>query len=261
MSSEKTAILLSVIVPCYNESNHLIEMAKKLSPHLDKTVGRGLWQFVMVSNGSKDNTPSIMKKISEIWSHSLTLNLKRPDYGNALRQGLKAAEGQWAYIINVDFWDSIFLAWAWQNRQGYDLIIGSKRADSDLDRRPRYRKVLSWGLNVLLQLFFGLVATDTHGQKLLNLSTMRMILDESVMSRGQYDTEFTIRSQRAGLKIAEVPVPIIEERKQRNLMLKKIIQNLFDIIRLKMLLKMVPSTAGIHYHRFSRSDMEKIAYK
>jgi glycosyltransferase involved in cell wall biosynthesis len=247
---------LSVIVPCYNEADHLMSMAEGLSPYLDSVVGTSRWQYVIVSNGSTDNTPEVMAMIAERWPFSLLLRLKRPDYGRALREGLRKAEGKWAFLINVDFWDHLFLSWAWQHRNMYDLFIGSKRADPYLDKRPRYRKILSWGLNALLQVYFGLVATDTHGQKLLSLEPLDPVLHACVMNRGQYDTEFTLRSQRSGLRIAELPVPITETRKQRNLMLKKIIQNLIDIIKLKQIMKRVPTSGGIHYHRYSRLDME-----
>jgi len=41
---------------------------------------------------------------------------------------------------------------------------------------------------------------------------MRPVLGQCVMRRGQFDTEFTLRALRAGLWLAEVPVPIVEIR-------------------------------------------------
>jgi len=108
----------------------------------------------------------------------------------------------------------------------------------------------------MLQLFLGLVSTDPHGQKLLHLPALKPILDICIMTRGQFDTAFTFRSQRVGLKIAELPVPIVEVRKQRNWMLKKIVQNSVDIVRLEKLLNLVPANGVIHYHRYSRQKME-----
>jgi glycosyltransferase involved in cell wall biosynthesis len=249
---------LSVIVPCYNEGSHLLALSEALSEELNKLIGYNRWQFVFVPNGCKDKTLDVIQTILTRWPSTLSIKLTKSDYGKALREGLLKAKGNWAFVINVDFWDPIFLEWAWDHRKNYDLIIGSKRSDPYLDKRPKYRKVLSWGLNAFLQIYFGLVSTDTHGQKLLNLITLRPILESCVMSRGQYDTEFTLRIQRAGLRIAEVPVPITEERKQRNLMIQKIMQNLFDIVKLKRVMKeIVQNRHGIHYHRYSRVDMEK----
>lgn len=245
---------LSVIVPVYNEEGHLEEMAEGLSSYLDKIVGRGGWQFVFVNNGSKDSSAKVIEHILKKWPRGLSVYLAKPDYGNALRAGLREAQGEFALIINVDFWDPTFIAWTWENRDRYDLFIGSKRADPTIDNRQKYRRILSWGLNFILQGYFGLVASDTHGQKVLKMSTLRPILDSCVMSRGQFDTEFTLRTQRAGLRIAEFPVPIVETRKQRNLMFKKIKQNVIDLRRLKKIMKKVPFSGGIYYHRYSRID-------
>ena len=246
---------LSVIVPVFNEEDAIVGMAEGLAPALDRYVGAGQWQFVFIDNGSTDRTPTLLNDLCRRWPASKIINLDRPDYGNALASGLKAAEGDWCYIINVDFWDSVFLAWSWQHRKDYDLIIGSKRADMTLNKQPRYRIILSWGLNTILQFIFGFVGTDTHGQKFLKMPTMRPILEKTVMRRGQFDTEFTLRTIRGGLWLAEVPVPIVEERRQRNLMLRKIYNNLCDIVRLRRIIHQVPYKGPIRYHRWAREDM------
>ena len=128
---------LSVIVPVFNEEDSIVHMAASLGPCLDKYVGSGRWQFVFVDNGSTDRTPKLIRELCEKWASSKVINLKRPDYGSALAEGLANADGGWCYIINVDFWDEVFLAWAWREREAYDLSIGSKRADMTLNDQPR----------------------------------------------------------------------------------------------------------------------------
>ena len=248
---------LSIIVPLYNEEDSLGEMAAALGPILDKYVGSGDWQFVFVDNGSKDRTPQIARALCGQWPSSKYIRLERPNYGDALASGLDSADGAWSYIINVDFWDEVFLAWAWENSETYDLIMGSKRADFTLNEQPRYRVILSWGLNTILQFVFGFVGTDTHGQKMLKMATMAPILSQTIMRRGQFDTEFVIRALREGLWFAEVPVPIVETRRQRNLMVKKIVQNLVDIVRLRRIIHQVRYKGPIRYHRWAREDMLK----
>lgn len=249
------SVELSVIVPIFNESVDLWPMAEKLSLHLDNVIGNYKWQYVLVDNGSKDDTPKIVKQICETWTHSLPIVLPKPNYGEALKSGLLSALGKWAYIVNVDFWDPIFIAWGWKHRDKYDLILGSKRCDPSLNQQSRYRRTLTWGLNTLLQFAFGFVGTDTHGQKLLKLDTMIPLIEKCLMKRGQFDTEFTLRAIRKGLWIAEVPVPIIEHRTQRNWMFKKISQNFIDIFKLKAVMRNVNCKNGIRYHRWAREDM------
>jgi glycosyltransferase involved in cell wall biosynthesis len=230
-------------------------MAEALGTELDAVVGRGAWQYVLVDNGSTDASPQIVQRILKSCPGSILVNVPRPNFGLALRRGLEAAQSRYAYIINVDFWDSLFLKWAWANRQSYDLILGSKRADPSLNRLSTYRKFLSWGLNLLFQVFFGFVGRDTHGQKILFLPTMLPIIDKCVMERGQFDTEFTLRALRAGLWIAEVPVPIVDKRRPRNMMIRKIWNNFVDVLRLNAIMRPIPYTK-IRYHRWAREDME-----
>ena len=120
--------------------------------------------------------------------------LERPDYGEALYQGLTHAAGPWAFIINVDFWDVPFMRWCFRTRGAYDMVMGSKRADDVLNQQDNYRRTLSWGLNTILQTVFNFPGTDTHGQKFVYLPALRPIFAQCVMRRGQFDTEFTLRA-------------------------------------------------------------------
>jgi glycosyltransferase involved in cell wall biosynthesis len=248
---------LSVIVPIYNEEGQLWSMAEHLGVELDAVIGRGGWQYVLVDNGSTDTSGQIVERILEGWPGSIRIEAPGPNFGVALRYGLEGAQSPYAYIVNVDFWDSLFLQWAWANRHSYDLILGSKRADPTLNKLPAYRQFLSWGLNLLFQIFFNFVGRDTHGPKLLYLPAMRPIIEKCVMSRGQFDTEFTLRALREGFWIAEVPVPIADRRPQRNLMIRKIWNNFIDVLRLSRIMRAVPITKT-RYHRWAREDMEEM---
>lgn len=249
---------LSVIVPVYNEEKILMGMAEDMAPHLDAIVGSGRWQFVTVDNGSQDRSAEICSALAARWPTTKIVTLSQPNYGEALYRGLMAATGSWAFIINVDFWDIPFLRWCYGTRGVYDLVMGSKRADSTLNQQSGYRRLLSWGLNTILQSVFGFVGSDTHGQKFLHLPTLRPILEQCVMRRGQFDTEFTLRASRAQLWLAEVPVPIVELRGPRNLLLQKIFRNLVDITRLYRLMRTVPTKGALRYHRWSREEVETL---
>jgi glycosyltransferase involved in cell wall biosynthesis len=253
----KSTLGLSVIVPVYNEQDHLWSMAESLAQTLDRIIGPSCWQYVLVNNGSVDGTSKVLGEIVASWPQSRVLTLDRPNYGTALRVGLQAAEAPFAYVINVDFWDPLFLRWSWANRDQYDFILGSKRADPTLNKLPAYRKFLSAGLNLIFQVFFDFVGRDTHGQKLIRLSAVHEILPRCVMERGQFDTELTMRALRGGLWVAEVPVPITEARSPRNLMLAKIYRNVVDLLRLRRVMREVPSLRT-RYHRWSREDMEEM---
>ena len=255
---QHAGVHLSVVVPVYNEESILAEMMAQLAPHLDEIAGAARWQFVLVDNGSTDRSSAICDGIVARWPSSVKVQLRHPNYGEALCQGLAHAKGPWAFIINVDFWDVQFMRWCFRTRGVYDLVMGSKRADMALNKQTKYRRTLSWGLNVILQAVFGFVGSDTHGLKFLYLPSMRPILLQCVMRRGQFDTEFTLRAGRARLWLAEVPVPIVEFRKARNLLLHKIARNIVDIMRLRRIMRALPARTATRYHRWSREDVENI---
>src|SRR5262249_54151639 len=176
----------------------------------------------------------------------------------ALDKGLMCVTAPWAFVINVDFWDVSFMRWCFTTRGVYDLVVGSKRADMALNRQKKYRRTLSWGLNTILQAVFGFVGSDTHGQKFIYLPVLRPIFRQCVMRRGQFAADSPLRAPRARLWLAEVPVPIVELRKARNLMLQKIGRNVVDILHLRRVMRKIPVEAASRYHRWSREDVEQI---
>ena len=255
-AQHQNELQLSVVVPIFNEERVLTDMAERIAQHLNAIAGPNRWQFVLVNNGSTDDSSAICDQIVARWPKSMKINLPRPDFGDALYHGLMNATAPWAFIINAEFWDIAFMRWCFRTRGSYDLVMGSKRADAALNQQHPYRKILSWGLNMILQTVFGFVGSDTHGLKFLYLPTMRPIFKICVLRRGQFDTEFTLRASRAQLWLAELPVPICESRPPRNLMITKIVRNVIDIARLYQIMKATPATSASRYHRWSRSDVE-----
>ena len=143
-------IELSVIVPVYNEEDIMRDMIREFSMHLDRVVGIDNWQYIIVDNGSTDATPTIIREIEKKWPLTKSIWFKKPDYGNAMKEGLKATDAKYAKIINIEQWDTTFLSWAWEIRERYDIFIGSKRADPTLNHQTPLRHFLSWGLNSIL---------------------------------------------------------------------------------------------------------------
>ena len=96
---------------------------------------------------------------------------------------------------------------------------------------------------------------DTHGLKLVDLKKTIEIIKNSKMTRGQFDTEFTLKALRGGLDIAEIPIVYQESRKPRNLMITKIFQNIYDLFFLYLIMKKIKYSSNIRYRRFSREDL------
>ena len=252
---------LSIVIPLYNEESILWNMSAMIAEGCDKIVGKGNWEFVFVNNGSVDRTQEILDDISKKWESTRFVHVDKPNYGKALKAGIEASGTDLIHIINIEQWDMTFLAWCWDNRDVYGLILGSKRADPTTNHQGFYRRILSWGLNSLLDIFFDFPGADTHGPKFLNKRKLKNILDACVMDRGQYDTELTLRTLRDGIMVAECPAEYIEYRSPRNLMAKKIGWNLIAVTRMWLILRKIPYKSYIRLYRFTRYELLASASK
>ncbi len=247
---------LSIVMPIYNESEILLGACNEFSSYFEKYVGHSDWQFIFVENGSNDNSLEVISELLNLYKGSVLVTLQKADYGNALREGIAASQGENIMIMNIDhLWDTDYFVWAWKYRNEYDLIIGSKRADPTLNMQDNYRKILSSGLNSLLAFFFDSVVADTHGMKMLKKTPAQLIADKCVMRRGQFDTELTLRLLREQYSIAEIPMPYLDKRKPKNYMLKKIHQNVIDIFTLIKVMKNIEYKGSIKYRRFCVDDL------
>jgi hypothetical protein len=186
---------------------------------------------------------------------SSVIHLPRPNYGVALRTGLRSATTKWVYLIDIEQWDKPFMVWAWKNRDSYDALMASKRADATINHQHFYRRILSCGLNGLLQVLLQYTGTDTHGPKLLNRLSLNSIIAACELDRGQYDTELVLRAVRAQKRIVEAPSEYRELRPNRNWMIKKILWNLWALAKLVKIMKKVPYQGLARYYRVAREDV------
>lgn len=250
------ACSLSVVVPVFNEEKLLELNCAAFAKVFNEVVGKKKWQFVFVGNGSTDRSREICEKLANIYFSSNTLCLDKSNYGAALKAGVLDSQGEFILIMNADhLLDKPAIIWSWNNRRKFELILISKRADPTLNSQHIYRKMLSEVLNFLLSLLFDFVGRDTHGMKLMNAKSAVQIATACQMTRGQFDTELTLRFLASGQSVVEIPTLYSELRSPRNFMLRKILQNIFDIIRLRKILHPLGKSEKIEYSRLSRSQV------
>lgn len=247
-----TFVSVAIVVPVRNEENILWDNVSVLATLFDRLIGKQQWKFIFVNNASTDNSHSILEKIKSTWLLSKILFEERKGYSYAIKAGLKEVDTPFAFIIDVEQWDIPYIVWAWEHREEYDLLIGSKRLEPVFNRQTWKRRFLSWGLNKILQLCFQYPGTETHGQKLIHIQHIKPILESCKMEVSLYDTELVLRMGRNGHPIAEAAVPFREVRGPRNGMLEKFTRNVVGIIKLYRLMSKIPSQTTVRHDRFSR---------
>ena len=130
-------LLLSIVVPCFNEEDVIRLTYRRLVDVLGK---RGFsLQIVFVDDGSDDRTPDIAAEIAEIDPRVKAVLLSR-NFGHqaAVSAGLADADGDAAVIMDADLQDppEVVIQMTEKWLQGADIVYGirTKRKESLLKR-------------------------------------------------------------------------------------------------------------------------------
>ena len=96
---------LSIVVPCYNEEACLDALHERLGAAAAGAVGSD-YEIVLVNDGSRDGSWTVMQQIAARDSHVVAINLSR-NYGHqlALTAGLDLCRGDQVLIIDADLQD------------------------------------------------------------------------------------------------------------------------------------------------------------
>ena len=91
-------------------------------------------------------------------------------------------------------------------------MIGSKLIAGAADERPWARHAASLFYNGLLRATLGFMGTDTHGLKAFRREALRTVVADCVIDKDVFASELVIRAYRAGIRVREIPVRVMEKR-------------------------------------------------
>lgn len=230
---------LSVVIPVYNEAGIVASAVGELARGLD---ARGLsWEMVLAENGSRDQTPAILARLSAEDPRVRSLHVPTPNYGAALKAGILAASGELVFCDEIDLGDLRFYDSALEQLgdPAVDLVVGSKAAKGAVDGRPLVRRLATRVHNGLLRLLLGFQGTDTHGLKAFRRERLLPVVRACVVDKDVFASELVIRAWRAGLSVLEIPVELREKRRPSVNLWKRVpnvlknVAKLLWVIRLK----------------------------
>ncbi len=233
--------LVSVVIPVYNEEKILEKSVTELFEMLKKYEADFDFELVLAENGSKDNTIKKGQELAKKYENMTIFHHPVPDYGEALKAGIRKAKGEIIVSDEIDlcleeFYDNALKLF---KETDVKMVVGSKAMKGAKDRRPFKRRLATFVLNKMLQIILGFKGTDTHGVKAFRKKELMPILDKCVVGKDIFASEFVIRTQKAGLKILEVPISLDEKRAPSIKLMKRVpkvlsnILQLFWVIRIK----------------------------
>ena len=121
---------LSVAIPCYNETENLSELHRRVTAACRASVGES-YQIVLVNDGSTDKTWDTIRNLAAADHHILGANLSR-NHGHqlALTAALSYCQGERVLILDADLQDppELLPEMLRLMESGADIVYGQRRS-------------------------------------------------------------------------------------------------------------------------------------
>ena len=202
---------LSVFIPAYNEEKRISATLLDIDRYLSRQNYD--YEIIVVSDGSKDNTVSVVRNLqTKIRNLRLIDNKENHGKGYVVKQGMLEAGGEYRLFMDADnstaidhldkFWPLL--------KQGYDVIIGSielKGAKIE-EKAAWYRRWLGRISKYIIRVVAGLwkIHDSQRGFKLFTAKAAEAIFSKQTIMRWGFDIEILVLAKKMGFKIKEVPV-------------------------------------------------------
>nr|CAG4651251.1 EOG090X0BIY [Simocephalus serrulatus]SVE94442.1 EOG090X0BIY [Simocephalus serrulatus] len=223
---EKATLLLSVIVPAYNEEKRLPVMLEECLDYLEKKLKsnpKNTYEVLIVDDGSTDKTTEVGLGYSEKYGcdkvRVLTL-IKNRGKGGAVRLGMLSARGQQLLFADADGattfedisklqknLDDLVKGESLESALG--LVCGSRAhlEKEAIASRSIARTFLMKGFHLLVWLFAARSIRDTQcGFKLLTRATARLCFPNLHIERWAFDVELIYIAEHVKIPTGEISV-------------------------------------------------------
>jgi polyisoprenyl-phosphate glycosyltransferase len=119
---------LSVVVPCYNEEESLVNLCQRVTTVCRSIVGDS-FEIILINDGSRDRTWPLIVEQSDVYPEICGINLSR-NFGHqsALSAGLDLSRGDLVLILDADLQDPPELLSAMIEKidGGADVVYGER---------------------------------------------------------------------------------------------------------------------------------------
>jgi len=192
--------LLTFIIPAYNDGSTIEIVVKKAV-----NVGARLcipFDILVIDDASTDETPKILSRLAKrIKELRVVIHTKNAGYGRTIKELYQKAGSHWLFSIPGDYqiepWE---LTKLWSHRNNADIIIGWRQVRRENPARLGQSRIY----NTLLRILFGLAIHDANSVRLMKTSVMKSV--DLTTSSAFVDAELTIKANRAGFRVIEIPI-------------------------------------------------------
>lgn len=158
---------VSVIIPCYNEASSLPMLFDELDK-LSKDCEQYDWEFVLINDGSRDNTLSLLHTQHKTDERYQVIDLSR-NYGKevALLAGFDYATGDCVAIMDADLQHPPMLI--------KEMLVQWEAGFDDVYAARRSRGSESWLRKKMSMLYYRILRHSTNEDVLPNVGDFRLL--------------------------------------------------------------------------------------
>lgn len=229
--------LFSIIIPCYNEGNKLINNISKVAEYLDE-INFDEYELIIVNDGSTDNTKDICEKISNDYDKVRFFSYeKNQGKGEAVRFGIENSMGGYVLFMDADLSTDISTITKVLNlRDNYDVIIGSRRNKDTIlvKKQPLVRIISGKCCAIFTNIIVPLHLSDTQcGFKAFEGNFAREMIKKQQLNGFAFDVEYLYMAKLNNKKIAEVAIRWENDEDSKVSLLKSSIRFFSDLFKIR----------------------------
>lgn len=226
-------MLLSVVIPVYNEEKTIKNSVCKLTDYL-----RSLdvpFEVLISDDGSRDSGIGIVSSLSQKYSEiRLLCNPLNRGKGAAVRDGMLSAKGDFIIFTDCDlaYGENVIGDIFHRLKNGVsDIIIGSRTLHPDgYEGYSPFRKAVSENYLKLLNRVMKIPHSDFQcGLKGFTKEARDKIFPHCRVNGYAFDLEVLTVAKKQGLSVSEIPVKVLSETKHRAKL--KMLPEAFKMIR------------------------------
>ncbi len=234
-TQKQSDLLLSIIIPAYNEE-------RRLPPSLDKIVAfiqqyPAPIEVIIVENGSTDRTTEVAEAYAARYPFIRVLHSTKGK-GAAVKAGMMAGQGRFLFICDSDLSMPIeevrkFLP---PLLEDYDVAIASREGPgAHRYGEPAYRHLMGRVFNLIVRLLAIPGFQDTQcGFKSFRREVARDIFASQTMTGWAFDVEALFIALRRGYKVVAVPINWYFDPDSRVRPLQDTYRMVRDVLRIRL---------------------------
>ncbi len=198
-------MILSIIIPVYNEENTIIQVLEKIKNNSSNLFK---YEVIVIDDGSSDNSKNLLEKNKNLYE-KLIVNQTNMGKGFSVKQGLLNSSGTHIIFQDADLeYDPIDILKFEKIFSSFDAdgIIGSRMIYSEYTRSHNIlNKIGNKVITTIFNLLYNTTFTDIYS---CYFAFKKDLLDANSLSSSGFEQHAEILSKviKKGKKFYEVPI-------------------------------------------------------